>query len=442
MKRRVVVTGLGVVAPNGIGVAAFEEALRSARSGIRYVPKMKEVGLGCTVAGIPQGVDEAAARRFRQEELLAMNSTLRYGSLAALEAWEDAGLERPEPNGDRVNWGTGAVIGTGIGGMDTVGETLVPLTDSGKSRRLGSTTVEKVMASGVSACVSGLLALGNQVTTNSSACATGTEAIVLGAQRIRAGLAERMLCGGSEGASHYTFAAFDAMRVLCRAFNDAPERASRPMSASARGFVPACGAGVLVLEELDSALARGARIYAEVLGGAVSCGGHRGGGSMTAPNPKGIRRCIRAALADAAIAADEVDAISGHLTATGADPGEVEAWASALERGPGRLPWITSTKSMIGHALGAAGAVESVAAVLMLSGGFIHASVNCEDLHPEIVPYAAAVPHGLCNVPALRTLIKAGFGFGDVNACVVFHAWDALAASRYSKTETRYEGRL
>src|SRR5207249_2698778 len=185
---------------------------------------------------------------------------------------------------------------------------------------------------------------------------------------------------------------------------DAPERASRPMSASAAGFVPACGAGVLVLEEMEFALARGARIYAEVLGGATTCGGHRGGGSMTAPNPEGIRRCIRAALADAAIAADEIDAINGHLTATGADPREVEAWARALERGPGRLPWITSTKSMIGHALGAAGAVESIAAVLMLAGGFIHASVNCEDLHPAIAPYAPAVPHGLRKVPALRTL--------------------------------------
>ncbi len=442
MTRRVVVTGLGVVAPNGLGIAEFEQALRAGRSGIRHVPKMKECGLGCTVAGIPQGVEEAAARRFCEEDLLAMNSNLRHASLAALEAWENAGLERPDPKDDRVNWQSGAVIGTGIGGLDTIGETLVPLTDSGKSRRLGSTTVEKVMASSASARVSGLLALGNQVTTNSSACATGTEAIVLGSQRIRAGLAERMLCGGSEGSSHYIFAAFDAMRLLCRAFNDAPERASRPMSASARGFVPACGAGVLVLEDMDSALARRARIYAEVLGGSVTCGGHRGGGSMTAPNPEGVRRCIRAALADAAIAADEIDAISGHLTATGADPREVEAWANALERGPGRLPWITSTKSMIGHALGAAGAVESVAAVLMLAGGFIHPSLNCEDLHPEIVPYAPAVPHALRQVPALRTLIKAGFGFGDVNACVVFRAWDARAAAQYSKMETQYEERL
>src|SRR5262249_3559834 len=129
---------------------------------------------------------------------------------------------------------------------------------------------------------------------------------------------------------------------------------------------------------LEGAQRRGARIHAEVAGGAVNCGGHRGGGSMTAPNPTGVRRCVGSALADASIAPHEVDAISGHLTATGADPREVQAWAAALERKPGELPPITSTKSMIGHALGAAGAIESVAAVLMLRGGYVHPSINCE----------------------------------------------------------------
>ena len=424
MRRRVVVTGLGVLAPNGSNLRDFEQALREGKSGIRSIPKLAELGFGCTVAGVPEGVDEIAARCFGEEELRSMNSNLRHASIAAVDAWADAGLTRPSLTDDAVDWGTGAILGTGIGGMDTIGEQVVPLTDGGKVRRLGSTTVEKVMASGVSARVSGLLAVGNQVTTNSSACATGSEAIVEGCARIRAGLASRMLCGGSEGASHYIWAGFDAMRVLCRTHNEAPERASRPMSASAGGFIPAAGAGVLVLEDLECARARGARIYAEILGGAVNCGGHRGGGSMTAPNPEGVRRCIRAAIDDAGIRAEEIDAINGHLTATGADPREVKAWAEALDCSPERFPPITSTKSMIGHALGAAGAIESVAAVLMLRGGFIHPSINCEDLHPEIQPYAASVPHELRLAPGLRTIIKAGFGFGDVNACVVFRRWD------------------
>jgi 3-oxoacyl-(acyl-carrier-protein) synthase len=244
--------------------------------------------------------------------------------------------------------------------------------------------------------------------------------VIEGMLRIRHGLAERMLCGGVEAASHYIWAGFDAMRVLAKSWNDEPERASRPMSASAGGFVPAAGAGVLLLESLESALARGARIRAEVLGGALNCGGHRGGGSMTAPNPAGVERCIRAALADAERSPDDVDAVDGHLTATGADPREVLAWARALGRGPERFPALTATKSLIGHALGAAGGIECAASVLMAQGGFVHASRNCEDVHPEIAPFAGAIAHETRLLPGLRTVAKAGFGFGDVNAVVVF----------------------
>jgi 3-oxoacyl-(acyl-carrier-protein) synthase len=424
MTRRVVVTGLGVISPNGNGVAEFELALRKGRSGLAFQTSMAEAGFACQVAAVPQGVDALAQAAFREEELLAMNASHRYAALAALEAWQHAGLDRPAPDDDRVHWDTGAVLGTGIGGMDTIAERVVPLVNEKKSRRLGSTAVEQVMASGISARVSGLLALGNQVTTNSSACATGVEAIAEGAWRIRAGRAERMLCGGAEVPSPYIWAGFDAMRVLCRKFNDAPEKASRPLSASAAGFIPGAGAGVLVLESLDLAEVRGAPILAEVLGVATNCGGHRGGGSMTAPNPAGVRRCIEDALADAGIDGRRIDAVSGHLTATGADPREVAAWSAALGRGPAEFPVITSTKSLIGHALGAAGAIESVAAVLMLQGGFVHASRNCEDVHPEIAPFAASIPHETRELPSLSVMMKAGFGFGDVNAALVLRKWE------------------
>jgi 3-oxoacyl-(acyl-carrier-protein) synthase len=245
----------------------------------------------------------------------------------------------------------------------------------------------------------------------------------MGAERIRMGLAERMLCGGSEAASHYIWSGFDAMRVLCRNFNDEPEKASRPLSASAGGFIPGAGAGVLLLESLESAEARGAEIYAEILGGAINCGGHRGGGSMTAPNPESVRRCIRGALADAGIDGSEVDAINGHLTATGADPKEIKSWSAALDRAPGDLPTITATKSLIGHTLGAAGAIESVATVLMLRGGFIHPCINCEDVHPEIEPHTASIPHTVQEDANPQVIVKAGFGFGDVNVCLAFRKW-------------------
>jgi len=423
VRRRVVITGMGVVAPNAVGLEAYERALRAGISGIRHVPLLDELKFGCTVGGVPQGVDELAVRYFDEDELIAMNSSHRFGCIAAVDAWTDAGFQRPSHDDDRVCWDTGAVIGTGVGGIDTVGERIVPLVNAGRVRRLGSTMVEQVMGSGVSARVSGLLALGNQVTANSSACSTGTEAIIEGAMRIRAGLAERMLCGGAEGASHYSWAGFDAMRVLCRKHNDEPAKASRPLSASACGFVPGSGAGILHLESLESARDRGAHIYAEVLGGAVNCGGHRSGGSMTAPNPISVRRCIRQAVDDAGIEPREIDLINGHLTATGADPREVASWAAALEATPKTFPVINSTKSMIGHGLGAAGALESVACILMLRGCFAHPSLNCEDVHPEIEPYAGSIPHEAREMPEMRTIIKSGFGFGDVNACVIFRGW-------------------
>lgn len=424
MSRRVVVTGLGVVAPNGNGVQEFESALRKGRSGVRARADMAELGFASRVAAVPEGIDALAAAHFGEADLTAMNSSHRQVSLAALEAWQDAGFARPAQDDDRVDWETGAVLGTGVGGMDTIAEKVVPLTAAGRVRRLGSTAVEQVMASGISARVGGLLGLGNQVTTNSSACSTGTEAIAEGAWRIRNGLAERMLCGSSEGASPYTWSGFDAMRVLMRDSNDAPERASRPLSASAAGFVPAAGAAILVLESLDSARARGARIHAELLGAAVNCGGQRGGGSMTAPNPAGVGRCIRSALADAGVDASEIDAINGHLTATSADPREIMAWSSALGRVPERFPAVTATKSLIGHALGAAGAIEAVACVLMLARRFLHGNLNCEDLHPELMRYAGSIGHESREAPELRTLAKASFGFGDVNACLIWRRFE------------------
>jgi 3-oxoacyl-(acyl-carrier-protein) synthase len=424
MSQRVVVTGLGVVSPNGNGIHDFELALRKGQSGLRRNEGMVEHGFGCQVAGVPQGVEELSESLFDSDLLLAMNASHRFASLAAVEAWTDAGLERPAREDETVDWDTGAILGTGIGGMDTIATKVVPMTNAKKVRRLGSTVVEQVMASGISARISGLLALGNQVTTNSSACSTGTEALVMGYDRIASGQARRMVCGGAEGDSLYIWSGFDSMRVLCRGFNEEPEKASRPMSASAGGFIPSSGAGAVLLESLDSAQERGARIYAELMGGAVNCGGHRGGGSMTAPNPDSVRRCVESALRNADVPAEEVGVINGHLTATGADPNEVRSWAGALGCAPDALPPITSTKSMIGHALGAAGAIECVATVLMVNRGFVHPSINCEDVHEEIQPFEGSIPRELRELPDLRVAIKAGFGFGDVNACVVFRKWN------------------
>ncbi|MBZ0235451.1 MAG: beta-ketoacyl-[acyl-carrier-protein] synthase family protein [Deltaproteobacteria bacterium] len=424
-ENRVVVTGLGVVAPNGVGLPAFTAALRESRSGITFHQHLADAGFGCQVGGIPEGIGELQRRYLTEEQLFAMNPNMVYAAIAGIDAWTDAGLARLPTDADEVDWDTGAIVGTGIGGIDTVAEKLAPRVDAGKVGRLGSTMVEQIMSSGNTARLAGLLGLGNQVSTNSSACSTGTEAIIDAFLRIRGGHAQRMLAGGSEGPSKYTWAGFDAMKVLNRTRNATPAEASRPMSASAAGFVPGAGAGVLMLESLASAERRGARIYAEVLGGHVNCGGHRMGGSMTAPNPTGVRRCIRGAVAMAGIRPDEIDAINGHLTATFADPHEVASWSAALELPPERMPLLHATKSLVGHTLGAAGGIESVTCVLELHHRFVHGSLNCHDLHPALAAYAARIPHATVDVPSLRVIAKASFGFGDVNSCVVFRRFDA-----------------
>jgi 3-oxoacyl-(acyl-carrier-protein) synthase len=423
MKNRVVITGMGVAAPNGHGLNDFEQALREGRSGIRFFPKLKELKFSCQIGGMPENFDEIRTSYFDHEKLMSLNDNIGYISVSAVDAWQDAGFTWSDDN-DQVDWDTGAILGCGIGGMDTIAERVVPMVNEGRTRRMGSRIVEQVMNSGTSARVGGLLALGNKVTSNSSACSTGTEAIVDAMWKIRTGLAKRMLAGGSEGASPYIWAGFDSMRVIARKFNDHPEKGSRPMSASANGFVPGAGGAVLVLEELETALSRGARIYAEILGGYVNCGGQRNGGSMTAPNPEGVQRCIRGALADADTTPDAIDAINGHLTATFADPSEVNNWSRALNRDPQNFPYINSTKSMIGHCLGAAGAIESVAVVLQLHNGFLHPSVNCEDVHPEIEVFADKIPHKVMEYSDLKIIAKACFGFGDVNSCLIFKKWE------------------
>ena len=193
------------------------------------------------------------------------------------------------------------------------------------------------------------------------------------------------------------------------------------MDADASGFVPGSGAGAMILEDLESALERGANIYAEVLGGNCNSGGQRGEGTMTAPNPVAVQKCIRDAMIDAKISPLEIDAINGHLTATSKDSLEIGNWVTALDRSGDDFPYINSLKSMVGHCLSAAGSIESVAAVLQIYHQFVFPNINIDTLHPEIENLIAAssVPTQMLQ-KELRIVAKASFGFGDVNGCVIF----------------------
>ncbi len=420
MKQRVVITGLGVVAPNGVGVPRFTEAIKKGTSGIEYYSQLKELNFSCQIGGIPV-ISEVKKREYLTElQLKNFNSSgILYGVIAGMDALRDAGIP-PSEKGNDPHWDLGIVFGTGTSGVEKFREAIYKL-DEGKVRRLGSTTVAQTMASGISAYLGGIIGAGNLVTTNSSACATGTEAIIMGYERIASGKASKMLCGSTSDDGPYLWGGFDAMKVITYKHNDTPTKASRPMSATASGFVPGSGAGALVLESLESALKRGVTIYAEVLGGAVNSGGQRGEGSMTAPNNEAVQRCIKAALDDAGITASEIDYINGHLTATTKDPVEIENWCNALNRRGKNFPHINSLKGMVGHCLAASGSVEAVSAILQLYHGFVFPNVNCEDLHPEITALIASekIPQELLTTP-LKTIAKASFGFGDVNACVIF----------------------
>ncbi|CAN5368869.1 beta-ketoacyl-[acyl-carrier-protein] synthase family protein [soil metagenome] len=418
MRNRVVITGLGVAAPNAVGIPSFSAAIKEGKSGISFLQDLADLTFSCQVGGIPPVTEDIKHQYFTELQLRHLNSSgVVYGVIAGVEAWQNAGLPIAT---DEPDWENGVIFGTGVLGVDKFRESIYKV-DQGQVRRLGSTVVIQTMTSGVSAYLGGILGCGNQITANSSACATGTEALLLAYDRIANGNATRIVAGSCNDHGPYVWGGFDAMRVMPYQYNNSPQQASRPMSASASGFVPGSGAGALVLESLDSALARNAHIYGEVLGGHINSGGQRGGGSMTAPNAVAVKRCIQKAVEQAGIQAKDIDLIDGHLTATSKDAAEITAWSEALQRSGADFPYINSLKSMVGHCLSAAGSIECVAAVLELSEDFIYPSLNCEDLHPDISTIIAPdrIPHQLIQ-KRINVIAKANFGFGDVNACVIF----------------------
>jgi 3-oxoacyl-[acyl-carrier-protein] synthase-1 len=419
MDNRVVITGLGIVSPNGINLKQFNDSIKKGISGIRHDEQLEALNFSCQISGKPVLSDEIIQAAFTPLELRSFESTgILYGVIAALEAWKDAGLAIM--NNSDPDWESGTIFGTCTSGIDKFRSSIYKIDDL-QVRKLGSTAVAQTMASGISAYISGKLGLGNQVTTNSSACTTGTESLLMAYERIKSGQATRMLAGSTSDSGPYIWGGFDALKVCTYKHNHEPEKGSRPMSASASGFVPSSGAGALVLESLKSALDRGAKIYAEVLGGNVNSGGQRGLGTMTAPNPVAVQKCIRTAIKSAGITSKDIDVINGHLTATSKDAMEIENWGHALGRTGSDFPYINSLKGMIGHPLSAAGSMECVASVLQLADDFIFPNINCDDVNPEIesIIDIDRIPTKLIT-KELNYLAKANFGFGDVNACIIF----------------------
>ncbi len=419
-RKRVVITGMGVVAPNALGVDAFAEALFEGKSGITFQEESKKLNFRCQIGGSPKITSEYLEKYLPKihREVLKNNGII-YGCLAGLEAFKMSGVIHGVERNSRM----GMVFGSGATGMDAFSESTFHTINAGKNRLLGTTIIPQSMNSGAAAYLNQILGLGGPVISNSSACTTGTESILMGYEQIQLGKAEMMLCGSSEGIGRYIWGAFDSMRILCSNTNEQPEYGSRPMSSSSSGFVPAGGAGAVVLETLESAQLRGANIYAELLSGFQNCGGMRDGGSMTAPNPTAASECIRGAIKMANIESREIDLISGHLTSTKADPLEIKIWSEGLEQFGEDFPFINTTKSMIGHCIAGAGSIESVASIIQMNSSFIHKNINLTEasIHPEILKLIPADKIPLNSISAeINTVIKSNFGFGDVNCCLIF----------------------
>jgi len=422
MSKRVVVTGLGVVSPNGVGIPAFLHAIQNGISGIKFMPHYEELNFGCRLAGMPDFEWEKLKDYISDVTFYGLKGTnIGYGLIAALDAWADSGVEYET---DEPRWETGCIFGNSIADTEAMKNVIIRV-DNKEAKKLGSRVVEQAMNSGATSYITGRLGLGNKVVTNSAACATGTQAILMGYEYIKHGYAKRMIVGSTEHVDTYVYGAFDSMRVLSRKFNDHPEQASRPMSSTAGGFIPGSGAGAFILEDLDFALERNAKIYAEVLGGSSNSGGQRLGGTMTAANSTGVIRCINEAMTNSNVSASQIDLVSGHLTATNADRQEIENWTMALNRKGKDFPLTNSLKSMIGHCLSAAGSIESVAAVLQIVHQFVHPNINLEDPNPVITDMVSidSLPVKMIK-KEVNIVAKANFGFGDVNSCIILSKYN------------------
>ncbi|MBQ8041708.1 MAG: beta-ketoacyl-ACP synthase II [Alphaproteobacteria bacterium] len=410
--KRVVITGMGIVSPVGTGIEYAWKNILAGKSGVRKIDSFEVSDLASQIAGIPQqGTEEGQynpdtvvdAREQRKLDKYAV-----YGMVAADEAIKDAGLDKYDGDMTRV----GVSIGSGIGGFNTIYDNCIELHEGGP-RRVSPFFIPKGiinMAAGNISIKYGLKGPNISVVT---ACATGAHSIGEAARMIKYGDADIMICGGTEGAvSRIALAGFSAMKALSTR-NDAPEKASRPWDKNRDGFIMAEGAGVLVLEEYEHAVARGAKIYAEVAGYGMSGDAYHI--TAPAPNGEGGMRAMMAAMNDAGVQPSDVDYINAHGTSTGlGDVGELAAVQTLFGDAPVSM---SSTKSMTGHLLGAAGAVEAIFCALAIRDGIVPPTINLDDPEDAVGNFDL-VPH-VAKQRKVDVAISNSFGFGGTNASVV-----------------------
>ena len=400
--RRIAITGLGIVSAIGNNAAEVTQALRDNRSGITFAADYAERGFRSQVYGKPT-LDPAEAVDKRRRRFMGDGAI--WNCVALEQAIADAGLEPGQVSHER----TGMIMGSG--GPSTKNQVLAcDIAREKGVRRVGPFMVPRVMSSTNSATLATPFQIKGVSYSISSACATSAHCIGNGSELIQLGKQDIVFAGGGEELDWTLSLLFDAMGALSSGHNDTPETASRPFCASRDGFVIAGGAGVVVLEELEHAKARGAKIYAELTGyGATS-----DGFDMVQPSGEGAVRCMRQAIHG--LGDRPVDYINAHGTST--PVGDIKELEAVRETFGERIPYISSTKAMTGHSLGATGAQEAIYSLLMLEHDFVTASAHIETLMPE----AEGVPivRQRMDSAGLDTVMSNSFGFGGTNACLVF----------------------
>jgi len=402
--RRVVITGIGIVSPIGNNAAEVEASLRAGRSGIVFAPEYAERGFRSQVHGMPQIVLED---HIDKRNLRFMGPGAAYNFLAMEQAVKDSGLEASDVSNER----TGLIMGSGGPSTSNFFEAHRIVMEKGSPKRMGPFMVTRCMSSTNSACLATPFAIKGVNYSITSACSTSAHCIGNGTELIQMGKQDIVFAGGGEEL-HWTLSClFDAMGAMSSKYNDTPTTASRTYDVTRDGFVIAGGGGVVVLEELSHALARGAKIYGEVTGYGATSDGY----DMVAPSGEGGERSMRLAIATLP-EGRKIDYINSHGTSTPVgDVTEVEAIRRVFGRG--KTPPIASTKSLTGHSLGATGVHEAIYSLLMMNGDFIAASANVTTLDPALDP--GEIVTELRTGVKLDGVLSNSFGFGGTNATLV-----------------------
>ncbi|MCG8378767.1 MAG: beta-ketoacyl-ACP synthase I [Proteobacteria bacterium] len=403
--KRVVVTGIGIVSSIGNNKAEVLESLNNGKSGIEFCPEYAELEFRSHIHGSinidSESLIDRKLRRF-------MGGSAAYSYIAMREAIEDASLGETDISNPR----SGLIVGSGGGSNENMQIAIDTLRSRG-ARKVGPTMVPRVMASTNSACLSVAYKIKGINYSISSACATSAHCIGNAYEIIQSGKQDIIFAGGSDELHWTSTLLFDSMGALSSKYNDRPEQASRPYDKNRDGFVISGGGGIVVLEELEHALERNAKIYAELVGYGATSDGY----DMVKPSGEGAVRCMQQALATVE---NDIDYINAHATSTPA--GDITELNAIKEVFKNKIPTISATKSQTGHGLGAAGANEAIYSLIMLEHNFIAKSLNITD--PEEVALDMPIASEKIDNANLNTIMSNSFGFGGTNACLVFQKPD------------------